>query len=916
MIKPDFSKAAMQKFFLLHTEKLILGVSVILLGLFFWMGFQVKPFDKKTPDQLSKIADDADRHILESTSWEKIKGFREGDDQVLGKIVSAEASVKPEEFLIETMVGTVAATKDPRTDPIILPVIEPTISVLTSPVLLSVNTQAADPILEFAPAPADESAGGRGGGLGPGLGGLGGGPGLGGLTGGGPEDGDEEPDDSGDEPGGVGGLGGRGGLGGGRGGLGGGGLGGGAPKADKDLPKAEDLGVGTQMQVVHADTAAALRPVSHGIPAVATRSILRNVVVVTGLVDYKTMWNSYDKSFTSSIGYYPDRDKPVFRFLQVERMVVGKDGKEGEWVDWSNSVSYNVPRMYPVMHQLPNARFQSAPDVCAPENYDPVITGPIPAVVMVDYRPHVLHPKLADNKRAFPEYKPVEMDDEFDPDSIFDPSDNDSNPPAGGLGRGGLGRGGLGGQGLGGPGLGGGGPGLGGVGPPPGGLGTPGLGGGPGAGGIGRGSSGPTGGTGNAEAEQTRMGNDFTDYFKAMEAKKPTSDYKLVRFFDLQADEGVTYRYRIRVWMADPNNEDPSAASVGGLGGLGSRGGRPGGGGGGISGAGPGGVGPGVGGLGPGLDGLGPGSEAENDGGDDEEEDEKVYEKIAISSKMLHPSVRKRINRTKEIEDPKDSDKKSYLVYEVRSQDENGEPVYEEVAVPKGFEGLRFARPSAWSDPVEVTIETTLGRVAAGKVISPKTVRFDVGGQTKLFPGTEPEAEVAASVWSEKLGTAVTSKQSVYRGDALNFYAPSFVLHPVTWRVYIANNDSRGAEGPAKYLVPVETGSVVVDAMGGDELDLPSKEKMRHHMASEMLVMDDKGNVSVRNDLDDRTTYRNLLFLPDESQKIGGEKARRKAKREEDDRNNRGGLGGPGGLGGAGGLGGLGPGGLGPGSNR
>ena len=70
----------MKKFFRLHTEKLILGTCIVLLGLFFWMGFQAKPFADKTPDELSKMADQADQHILSPTSWDSIKEFRNGDD--------------------------------------------------------------------------------------------------------------------------------------------------------------------------------------------------------------------------------------------------------------------------------------------------------------------------------------------------------------------------------------------------------------------------------------------------------------------------------------------------------------------------------------------------------------------------------------------------------------------------------------------------------------------------------------------------------------------------------------------------------------------------------------------------------------------------------------------------------------------
>jgi hypothetical protein len=412
----------------------------------------------------------------------------------------------------------------------------------------------------------------------------------------------------------------------------------------------------------------------------------------------------------------------------------------------------------------------------------------------------------------------------------------------------------------------------------------------------GRGSSrGAGAATPGEEVKQTRSGGDFTNYWKALTAKKPTSDYKLVRFFDLQVNEGMKYKYRMRVWVGDPNNEDPAGtfamlqggsapSGLGGLGGSGNRGG------------------------------IGGSSDPDADEDDDSESEagsaagqrsgSGSFNKLPITSKMKHPSVRKRLNLAREVTDPKDPTKKKYFVSEVRSQNEKGEPVYEEIEVPNPEKRpyLRFARPSEWSPEVEVQVESERGQVAAGQVQTPKMVRFTIGGKTVEIPGGEPAAEVAASVWNSDLGTAVTSKRTAHRGDALDFYGPSHVLHPITWRVYVAKNDSRTAEGERKYYLPIETGSVVVDTLGGDELPLPSSEKMRHNMASEVLVMDDTGKFHVQNDIDDRTTYRNLLFLADEPQTVGGEKARRRQNQDDEPA----GLGGGRGFGGAGGLGGLG----------
>ncbi|MCP4778517.1 MAG: hypothetical protein GY880_30235, partial [Planctomycetaceae bacterium] len=82
MMKPDFSKAAMQKFFLYHTEKLIIVVALIAMAAFFWIGFGIKPYSDKSPDELVKLAKEAERYIDSETSWDEIKSYRTGRKNV------------------------------------------------------------------------------------------------------------------------------------------------------------------------------------------------------------------------------------------------------------------------------------------------------------------------------------------------------------------------------------------------------------------------------------------------------------------------------------------------------------------------------------------------------------------------------------------------------------------------------------------------------------------------------------------------------------------------------------------------------------------------------------------------------------------------------------------------------------------
>lgn len=920
MKKPDLSKSAMQGFFLHHSEKLILGVAVVLLGLFFWMGFKTTPYEKQTPAKLAKMADQADQYIRSDTSWESIKEHRKGEKNV-AEVVRTGGGVDPKIYEIDPITGIAARTADPRTDPDILPPVELEAHVFSAPLIVALNTTIEDPFAEFptamdlGPDDEDEPDSGFSGGF-PGFGGDDEDDGLGGIGGGDP-----------------GAAFGRGGPGGDPGiGRGGGGFGGVEAPKDKtdDRPVLE--GHGTKLRIVNQHTMPGIRPQALGLPSSTSKSFIFDIVAVTALVDIKQQWSSYEQSFSKGIGYYPKRDKPTYQFLQVERREVDEPGKPvageaGQWADQSEAISFLVPSAYPNMHRMPKSFYPTAPDVVAPDNWDPVLTQPIPPVAMVDYRPFISHSKLAGKQRTFPEPETIEKEAAPTADSIFTESGGGGGQTGGFGGGGGFGSGkfngggGGAGQGMGmGMGMPGG---PGGPGGDPGaafGRGGPGGPGGMGGGrGGGKGGGGGMGGFGGIaqDAKQSRSGSDFTDYAKAIEANKPNANYRLVRFFDVQAKSGKSYEYRIRLWIGDPNNEDLNKEFASRQGGDAIMSGGPGGGRG-PGGMGPGGMGPG--GMGPGGMGSDPSNPGGGRGGQGSESDDesdlasggtKSAEYVQISSTMKHPSVRIRLNRAREEKDPKTGEI-TYYVSEERGTDADGKPIIEEVEVPKvaiarGAGGdiiysdyLRYARPSAWSEPIAVKVQTHKSQVAAGEVDAGKKMRVQLQGKNVELPVGEPVAEVAASAWwRQNLGTALPTRQTIFRGDALSFVTPSYFMHPITWQIQVAKNDA-GLEDERQYSMPIDTGSVVVDAIAGEELDLPRSEKMRHRVASELLVMDEFGNFKVRNDMEDQTSFRNMLFLKDKSQVVGKKKVK-KAKRSGPGDSRGGGAGGSGKFGGGGG---------------
>ncbi len=875
MKKPDFSKQALSKFFLHHTEKLVLGLCLIMFGVFFWMGWKKTPFNEVTPSELVNLANQAENYML-ADNWELIKPHRVGNPNVLDDILKAEGEgkLKPTDYIIDLLSGIPAKTLDARQDPVIQRPTDLRGFSITAPVMIAMSEPFKDAYLENSPVSVPD-AGGFGGGLGGGRpGGFGG------------EEGDdddmegdyEEGDEEGDE-----GLGGLGGPGGGRGG-GLGGFGGDAEDEDEEEEKIPVVDAGQQVTVVNSHTMPGVRSMAFGIPASTTKPWLLDVVCITAVVDFQKQFQSYEAIFPGAIGYYPDRDKPIYQHVEVQRRKVGAE----KWDDRTEWVQFNLPKMYPAMHKMPKAFNSTAPDITHPENWDPVLTGPIPPFAMFDYQDFVSHPLLAGKERTFPEPKEVE-EMTVDEGSVFgDPKKDDKSEgglgssSGGGLGGLGGGRGGgLGGLGGGrGGGLGGGG--LGGLG----GGGLGGLGGGGGLGGLGG-----TRGDGAAlNAEQSRLGTDFTDYLKALDAKKPNSKHKLVRFFDVDPKfkSGDKYEYRIRVWLGDPNNEDPSMEFVNAQGGAAKTGGFGGG------------MGPG------GMDDEGEYEDEEDeedeegDGDENEGDEQTAFKKTPILSTMKVPAVRQRLNKATAVVNEK-TDETEYTISEPRTKKvKNAEGVeeavveYETIKIPSNRAYLRFARPSEWSDSTQVTIESETSLVAAGDVVPSKKAKIKVNGEDVMFPISEPAAEMVASEWSEKYGTAIPSKQTVYRGDLMNYFTAAHIMNPITWRVYLTKNSSELAEEENKYRVPVRTQKVLVDSLGGDTLPLPRTEKMRHDRVSEFLVMDESGNFKVHNDLEDRTTYRNLLLLPDEQQTVGRGK---KKKKEKENDSGGGGLGGLGGFG-------------------
>ena len=147
-----------------------------------------------------------------------------------------------------------------------------------------------------------------------------------------------------------------------------------------------------------------------------------------------------------------------------------------------------------------------------------MLTGVIPPLTMVDFKPLALHPKV--NERTFPD---LEQDGDGGGDGSGTKSGEDGSHSAADDDGSQLARR---------------------VGP-----------------GATRSNTGARrGGSNNRNRSLAqRKGSDRRPYDAVAAELKPTSELKLVRFFDLEAAPGATYQYRVRLWLTDPNNEPDEA---------------------------------------------------------------------------------------------------------------------------------------------------------------------------------------------------------------------------------------------------------------------------------------------------------------------------------------------------------------------
>ena len=779
MKKPSLDSASIKNFFLYHSEKLILGLSIVLLGLFFWFGYSTPTFESSTPSKLVSQAKTAHSYMISDEAWNKISNLREGDDKVMNRIASV-ANVQPDLFNIGPTSYPVKRD-ELRRDAILERPSDLVAKSILASILVEPRRQATDPLAIYPPVQPDlgDEEGKSSGGLGLGLGaGLSMGPG------------------SGEEP----------------------------KRKSRKKKSDDDVDVGTFYSVAcHCETPG----IRNRFSTSDVMSFNLNAVAVTGIVEHEKMHESFSKMYASSFGYHPDRDTPRYDFVQVERRAIDDAGNPGGWDDISNFLSKQS--------ELLPSGLDVVPEVVSAEEWDHILTMPILPFAGIDYKDFANHPKTS--KREFVVAEVVE-EKKANAGNTFTGGDDDDEDKkkrgnrrsgrrknalgsSGGLGMGGMGMGGMGMSGSGGDDD----------------LGS--MGGSMGMGGMGMGGMGMGGLGGSGKAG--RVASDYTAYQEIDIRKPPAKAHKVVRFFDIyELEAGKTYQYRVRVWYRDPNNEDPELAGEVSQSGDGAMGGM---------------------GASMGMSGMGRGRS-----GDDDEDDEKAREaakfarKQTIASNMIDPGARERLSRAREVEGA--DGELEYYVSE-RFTNENGEEEWAEIKVPKEHEYLRFARPSAWSDNIEVKVDVSPSFVYAGEPVELR--RVDVG-RGSIVDG-EPSMTVATGKYVQEgslEGVKVPYKKVIKAGDLLDFNQATHVRHPVTWQIHRVTD------------VEVQTGAVVLDVSDGEELDTKKSSPIPYFYPGEALVMDSLGNIKLSNDLEDRGNYLAAVLGDDDKASFGGRRRKKK----------------------------------------
>lgn len=244
-------------------------------------------------------------------------------------------------------------------------------------------------------------------------------------------------------------------------------------------------------------------------------------VVLTGLVNMEKYMKSYKDCF-EDVAFKQQTDYPQFYTYRVERAEITEENQDPSTLVWQRPYTGRMED-YILKYAGNTGGGGSANEQTYPQHINPTLIFPLPPRVDRDWGEEVLHspeipkidPSMINQMGGFP----MGTEPAADPDQVNPQNGNDDDTPDVPTGMG-VGMGG--GMGMG--------------------MGMPG-------GEMGMGMGMPGGGMGRYGAQRGMMGAGV-----AGTVQKEISPYVLFRFFDFNVEPGKRYRYRVQLYLINPNH--------------------------------------------------------------------------------------------------------------------------------------------------------------------------------------------------------------------------------------------------------------------------------------------------------------------------------------------------------------------------
>ncbi len=549
----NFGEGGIQGFLSRHVEKFVLGIAVLVVGLFVYFGWNIDSYEK-SPDSLKQLAERAQQHINRD-SWNNVKNERIPSTGLPEKVRESRMDTDPQPYWTPLpLKPPTKAQHTKRRDPELYTATKLEVMAVTAAVAMKPRRGLEDVLADEPNAePPKESEQERKrrearekreqdrkarqqGGFG-----AEGPPGMGGLFGGGAEgmmpEGMPEGVGGADAPPGMDGMGG---IFGGEGTPGGagairrykgkvegwrpGGVAGAAPgMGDAGMDPSGMPGMpGMDMGGTGMSGPGMTQPAGGGNVIPESHSF----VAVKALVPYEKQFEEFERSLEGPF-YDAGRDMPRYIYIWVERAEVTEDPDAPlAWTQLETWRAERIAEQYGgVVRETAELKYVDNKKIC----------HPVPPVLMHPLDQLLVHSELPKRSTEAPKQQVSEEGDPLEEPGADLPSGDFPSGRRGGATRPGVG-----------------------MNMPPGmngGMVPPGMDGMDGMGGMEDGMTPP--GMDPAEGGMAMPGYGSTPG-AAFEVPK----FKLVRFFDFSVKPGKSYKYRVKLFVEDPNNPNPDGRYV------------------------------------------------------------------------------------------------------------------------------------------------------------------------------------------------------------------------------------------------------------------------------------------------------------------------------------------------------------------